>query len=62
MNLRTYLLESRTKEELASELARVVKENVILKDKAFALEVENFWLKAKENIYDFATTNNTRRS
>jgi hypothetical protein len=42
-------MESRTKEELAKELARTVKENVALKDKAFALEVENFWLKVKEN-------------
>lgn len=47
MNLYDYLMESRTKEELAKELAATVKQNVELKNKNHELSHTAFWLKVE---------------
>jgi hypothetical protein len=43
MNLVEYLLKSRTKEELAKELAAHARENAALRDRAGELEHRLFW-------------------
>lgn len=48
MSIVEFLLDSRTPLELAKELAATAKENAVLRDKTFALEVELFWMKAAE--------------
>lgn len=48
MSLVACLVANRTPMELAKELASTVKENAQLKDRAYALEIEVFWLKAAE--------------
>ena len=52
MNLFDFLLESRTKLELAKELAQLAKENAQLKNRVFELEHEVFWMKAVERNKD----------
>jgi hypothetical protein len=48
MSLYRYLLERKTKEELARELVALAKENAALRDRASVAEVEVFWLKVAE--------------
>ena len=48
MSLVDHLLATRTKLELAKELAKTAKENAELKDRLGAAELEIFWMKAKE--------------
>ena len=43
-----HLLDHRTPEELARELAASAKENAALKNRVHALEHELFWMKAAE--------------
>lgn len=48
MTFYEFLLANWTKEEQAKSLIATTKENVALRDKCGALEVENFWMKTKE--------------
>lgn len=48
MSLVEWLLDSRSKRELAKELAATAKDKAALQDKVFQLEHELFWMKAKE--------------
>jgi hypothetical protein len=48
MDLVQHLLETRSPLDLAKELAKVVRENVALRDRAHAAETELFWVKATE--------------
>lgn len=48
MSLTDWLLEHRTKLELAKELAATAKENAQLRNRVFELEHEVFWMKAAE--------------
>lgn len=48
MSLYNWLLEFKTKEEIARELVALAKENAALLDRAGAAETEVFWLKVAE--------------
>lgn len=48
MSLTDYLLESRSKLELAKELTAMAKENAHLKNRVHELEHELFWMKSTE--------------
>jgi hypothetical protein len=52
MGLVEHLMQTRTPLELAKELAQVAKENADLKRQIVVLQVEVFWLHAKENDTD----------
>lgn len=48
MSLYNHLLNTRSKEELAKELASTAKENAALRDRAHIAETELFWMKVAE--------------
>lgn len=50
MSLVDWLLDKRTKLELAKELAQLAHENAALRNRVDALEHEVFWMKAAERI------------
>lgn len=52
VSLVEHLLESRSKLDLAKELAAAAKENAHLKNEVFRLEHELFWMKATERNQD----------
>ena len=49
MSLVDFLMDKRTKLELAKELAATAKENAMLKNLVHMLEHEAFWMKSAEN-------------
>lgn len=48
MSTYDWLMQARTKEELARELVATVKENIVLRDAVGARDVELFWMKVAE--------------
>lgn len=52
MSLVDWLLDNRSKLELAKELAQTAKEKAALQDKVFQLEHELFWMKSVERNQD----------
>lgn len=52
MSLYSWLLDHRTKEELARQLVATAKENAALRDQVGALETEIFWMKVAERNED----------
>lgn len=48
MSLYNWLLEHKSREQLARELVALAKENAVLKDRAGAAETELFWVNAIE--------------
>lgn len=51
MSLYTYLLEHRTKEELAKELAAMARERAALQNRVGELETKLFWLDAMKPVH-----------
>lgn len=50
MSLYNWLMQERTKEQLAKELAQTAKDKAALQNEVFLLQHELFWMKAtKEN-------------
>ena len=52
MSLVDYLFDTRTKLELAKELAATAKDKAALQNRVYLLEHELFWMKSAERIKD----------